>query len=314
MSNYKAYTHIERLSSDSCEGILNGHCIVQAKVDSTNACVWHDDSCPEQYRLRCGSRKREVTPNDDNAGFAMWVDESDDDEVNCLREFCHDYPHLIVYGEWMGATKFLGQIKDYTPNAKGKMFIFDVFDTNTNRYLADDVWRPLLAEYGLENYFVPILAELDNPTEEQLMEVAQNNKFLLDNANHAGEGIVIKNYDFINKYGHFVMAKIVLDEYKQAKKISKKTVLSPGEIEKTIVDTYITDAELGKSVAKTVVVCNIDEFDTKNPKCVGMFVNDVWNTLTDECGNWCKRYKNPIVDFAKLKGICQQKARTYIGL
>lgn len=155
---------------------------------------------------------------------------------------------------------------------------------------------------------------LDHPTMDDIAEVAKNNKFLLDNASHPGEGVVCKVANWVNKYGRQMYGKLVLDEYQQSKKTSKKVSLNPGEIEQMIVDTYITDAELGKSVAKTVVACNIDEFDTKNPKCVGMFVNDVWNTLTDECGNWVKRFRAPIVDFAKLKGICQNKARKYIGL
>ena len=74
MSKFSAYTHIERLSSDSCEGILNGHCIVQAKVDSTNACVWHDDTCPEQYRLRCGSRKRGTGAECENSQYLFHLD------------------------------------------------------------------------------------------------------------------------------------------------------------------------------------------------------------------------------------------------
>lgn len=313
MANFHSYLHVERLTSSDCEGLLdNDNVVVTAKVDATNACVWHDDSCSEQYRLRCGSRKREINPNKDNAGFAEWVDESDDDEVCALRELCHDYPHFIVYGEWM--AKFVGQIKDYNQDAKYHMYIFDVFDTEKGYYLPDIKWRQILARYGLEPWFVEVLAVLDHPTMDDIAEVAKNNKFLLDNASHPGEGVVCKVANWVNKYGRQMYGKLVLDEYQQSKKTSKKVSLNPGEIEQMIVDTYITDAELGKSVAKTVVACNMDEFDTKNPKCVGMFVNDVWNTLTDECGNWCKKFKMPVVDFGKLKGICQQKARNYIGL
>lgn len=308
MNKFSAYTHIERLDSSDCDGILNGRCYIQSKVDATNSCVWFENGA-----IHTGSRKREVTPEKDNAGFAVWIME-DAPEQNAIRELCKDNPNWIVYGEFMGIGKFLGQIKDYNIDAKNHMYIFDIYSRSLGKYLHEDVWRPVLIQYGLEKWTVPTLAVIDNPTMEQIVEIAINNKFLLDNANHAGEGVVIKNYDFVNLYGRFCYGKFVLDEYQQNKKTSKKVSLNPGEIEQMIVDTYITDAELGKSVAKTIVACNIDEFDTKNPKCVGMFVNDVWNTLTDECGNWCKRYKNPIVDFGKLKGICQTKARKYIGL
>ena len=310
MTNFKSYTHVERLSSQDCAGILDNDVVnVTAKVDATNACVWYD---PEQNRLRTGSRKREINLNKDNAGFAEWIENSEDNEVYFLLKACSDHPQWIVYGEWM--AKFVGQIKDYNQEAKYHMYIFDVYDREKGYYLSDQEWRTELAGYGLGPWFVELLATLDHPTMDEIAEIAKNNKFLLDNANHPGEGVVVKAPGWLNQYGHQVYGKLVLDEYQQDKKTSKKVSLNPGEIEQMIVDTYITDAELGKSVAKTVVACNIDEFDTKNPKCVGMFVNDVWNTLTDECGNWCKKFKMPVVDFGKLKGICQQKARNYIGL
>lgn len=310
MTNFKSYTHVERLSSQDCAGILDNDVVnVTAKVDATNACVWYD---PEQNRLRTGSRKREINLNKDNAGFAEWIENSEDNEVYFLLKACSDHPQWIVYGEWM--AKFVGQIKDYNQEAKYHMYIFDVYDREKGYYLSDQEWRTELAGYGLGPWFVELLATLDHPTMDEIAEIAKNNKFLLDNANHPGEGVVVKAPGWLNQYGHQVYGKLVLDEYQQDKKTSKKVSLNPGEIEQMIVDTYITDAELGKSVAKTVVACNIEEFDTKNPKCVGMFVNDVWNTLTDECGNWCKKFKMPVVDFGKLKGICQQKARNYIGL
>ena len=310
MANFHSYLHVERLTSSDCEGLLdNDNVVVTAKVDATNACVWYD---PEQNRLRTGSRKREINLNKDNAGFAEWIENSEDNEVYFLLEVCRDYPQWIVYGEWM--AKFVGQIKDYNQDAKYHMYIFDVYDRDKGYYLPDVEWREILAGYGLEPWFVEVLAVLDHPTMDDIAEVAKNNKFLLDNASHPGEGVVRKVANWVNKYGHQMYGKFVLDEYQQNKKTSKKVSLNPGEIEQMIVDTYITDAELGKSVAKTVVTCNAEEFDVKNPKHVGMYVNLCWNDLCQECGNWCKRYKNPIVDFSKLKGLCQEKARKYVGL
>lgn len=310
--NYKSYTHVERLSSVDCEGILNNDIVnVTSKIDATNACVWHDDSDSAQYRLRCGSRKREINPNKDNAGFAEWIDESDDDEVCALRELCHDYPHWIIYGEWM--SKFVGQIKDYNQEAKYHMYIFDVYDREKGYYLPDQEWRPVLAKYGLAPWFVELLATLDHPTIDDIAEIARNNKFLLDNANHPGEGVVIKAPGWVNQFGHQVYGKLVLDEYTQEKK-KNKTARLPGDMEQEIVDTYVTDSELSKTYAKIALACSVDTLDVKNGKHVGMFVSTVFHDLLEECPNWCKKMKNPVVDFAALKGFAQTKARKYIGL
>lgn len=306
---FKAYQHIERYDSESCEGLLyNDGIIIQSKVDSTNGSVWFDE------HVRAGSRNREVTPEKDNAGFASWIYNSVADEPMCLRACVKSNPTFRIYGEYMGQNKFLGQIKDYNQYAKRHFYIFDVFDDKTQEYLHPDVWQPILASFGLEPWFVKTLAVVDRPNVDTLAEIAQNNKFLLDNANHAGEGIVIKCYNWRNKYGRQQFGKLVLDEYKQAKKVSKKTVLSPGEIEMTIVDTYCTDAEFAKSVEKVVVACGAEEFDNKNPKQVGRYINLCWSDLCENCCDWCKKFHTPIVDFSRLKGMCQAKARKYIGL
>lgn len=312
---FKSYQHVERITSDACEGILeNDNCVITAKIDGTNACVWLDTSENPDWAYLCtGSRKREINPNDDNAGFAEWVQESDDDEVCCLRELCHDHPDWIIYGEWLGAFKFIGNIKDYNQEAKRAFWIFDVYDRERGCYLPDDEWRPVLAEGGLEQWFVKILATLDHPTYDDLLEIAKNNKFLLDNANHAGEGIVVKVPGWRNKYGHQVYGKLVLDEYAQEKK-KNKSVRLPGDTEREIVDTYMTNAELSKTYAKIALACSVDTLDIKNGKHVGMFVSTVYRDLLEECPNWCKKMKNPVVDFAALKGLAQTKARKYIGL
>lgn len=309
---YKAYTHVERLSSQDCAGILDNDVVnITAKVDATNACVWHDDNDPAQYRLRCGSRKREINPNKDNAGFAEWVDESDDDEVCALRELCHDYPHWIIYGEWM--AKFVGQIKDYNQEAKYHMYIFDVYDRDKGYYLPDQEWRPALAKYGLEPWFVELLATLDHPTMDDIAEIAKNNKFLLDNANHPGEGVVVKAPGWLNQYGHQVYGKLVLDEYQQEKK-KNKTVRVPGNIEQEIIDLYITDAELAKTYHKIATANNVEILDVKNGKHVGMFISTMWHDLLQEAPNFVKKFRNPTIDFAALNGLCNIKSRQYLGL
>ena len=208
---YKSYQHVERIDSPACEGLLNNpRVFVEAKVDATNACVWY-----EHREYHAGSRKREVSLEDDNAGFAQWFFNSEDEEACGLRTCLLDHPDFYIYGEWM--AKFVGQIKDYNQEAKYHFYIFDVYDAAKGEYLASDVWRPILAQYDLEPWFVEILAVLDYPTKEQIAEIAQNNKFLLDSADHPGEGVVLKCYEWRNQFGRQQWGKLVLDEYKQEK-------------------------------------------------------------------------------------------------
>ena len=37
---YKSYQHIEKLGRDEVEGILNGKCYIQPKIDGTNSVLY----------------------------------------------------------------------------------------------------------------------------------------------------------------------------------------------------------------------------------------------------------------------------------
>lgn len=311
MTQYKSYTHLERYDKSDCEGILEGPCAVTAKVDATNAVVYFNDG-----RICAGSRKRALSENSDNGGFYNWVVNSNDEEAIRLRAFVMEYPQYMVYGEWMGSSKFLGAIKDYNPDALGHMYIFDVYDAENECYLKETHWRNLLESWELDPWFVELFGVYHNLTEEKIAEIAQNNKFLLDNANHPGEGVCIKRQDnWVNPWGHTVYGKFVLDEYKQVQKAPKKKKARTNDnVEELIVDKYVTDAEISKSIAKVCTIMNIAEYDNKNPQCNGRLITMCWNDLLEECKNWAKEFKNPNVNFAKLKGLCDCKVKKYIKL
>ena len=64
--------------------------VITEKLDGTNACVIIEDG----YVVGCQSRKRMITPEDDNYGFAKWVQENACD-LTSLGDGYH-------YGEWAG--------------------------------------------------------------------------------------------------------------------------------------------------------------------------------------------------------------------
>lgn len=81
---------------------LNREVIVTEKIDGTNAQIFIDDSVqgihypasPEGFKLHAGSRTKWITPQDDNFGFAGWV-ERNKDELMQLGPGHH-------FGEWWG--------------------------------------------------------------------------------------------------------------------------------------------------------------------------------------------------------------------
>lgn len=66
--------------------------VVTEKIDGTNAAV----IVTEDGRVAAQSRKRLITPESDNAGFARWVQDNSDALVELLGPGYH-------YGEWWGS-------------------------------------------------------------------------------------------------------------------------------------------------------------------------------------------------------------------
>lgn len=306
MSDYKRYTHVERLDAEECEGLLdNDEVVVTAKVDGSNGCVWWDEVAG---KMACGGRNFELSAEQDNAYFYVWC-ASAGEEQDRLRQFCEQHPTLIVYGEWMGRERFTGAFKGYDRAAKGSLLIFDVFDTVADAYLPDAEWRSLLAQEGLEPWFVKVLARLDHPSLDDVAAVAKANDYLLEGTGLVGEGVVCKVDGWRNKFGRQVYGKLVLSEFKSQKK--------PGtveyDMEQEIVDLFMTNAELEKTVAKICLRCSSEEFDPASRKMLGMLESMCWHDLLEECPNWVKKLKNPKVDFARLAGLCAARAREHVG-
>lgn len=310
MSGYKSYTHVERLESPECEGLLqNDFIAVTAKVDGSNACVYWDSALEQ---VGAGSRKRPLSMEKDNANFYAWI-RSGQEEAVALRRFIVDHPELIVYGEWLGDSKFVGSIKTYDSNALGHMYIFDVFDTEKMEYMWEIDWRALLSLYGLSPWFVELLAVFGHPSYDDIVKVAEENKFLLSNAENKGEGVVCKARNWKNKYGHTCYGKIVLDEFHEHKSKGKyKANIQSDNLEKDIVEYFITDSELAKAKEKTTIHFN-EEFKIEG-KFMGFFLNIVFNDLIEEMPYILKKYQMPTINFRILKAEAHNKARRYLGL
>lgn len=307
MAQYKKFTHVERLGKEETEGILNGTCFFSPKLDGTNALAWCQNG-----EVHAGSRTREITIEKDNAGFCRWL-HSEDEEAVALREMLKTNVHLIVYGEF-GVGR-VANMKDYDEQAKDKLWIFDMFDTIQQEYVHPRIVRQVCEGCGLTNWHVPYV-QYENPSMEDVINFAERNHFLRTHAETPGEGVVIRNPDFRNKWGNYVIAKVVRDEFLQSKskpkdKLSSKRVGS----EQEIINHYVTDAELAKAKAKITLALGLDEFDKKNGKCVGMYLNLVFNdAVLAEITDICKRWKRPVINFQELNNLCSIKAREYIGL
>lgn len=111
MSNFifEKFPSIKRLKRD---------CVITEKLDGTNAQINFDANGD----ILCGSRNRQITPEDDNYGFAGWAYENKNKLFSVLGEGRH-------FGEWWGR----GIQRGYGMDKK----IFSLF--NSGRWKEEDL-------------------------------------------------------------------------------------------------------------------------------------------------------------------------------
>lgn len=313
MPAYTKYSHVRRLGTAGTEGYLKGHVIVTPKVDGANCTFFFDD---ETGTVCAGGRKAVIEDRKDGSWLGEWFDKNDV-EAPLIKRFIQAHPDYIVYGEWMGGQakdKFQGAIKDYDSEYLRTVRIFDVFDTTTDSYIEDHVWRYMIAceTPELSEFCVPILAEFDDPTEEQLWEVAEENTYMLEEAGHAGEGIVLRNPYFRDEYGNYHIVKMVLSDWRQRANKQQRDKIAE-DVEAAIVHEYISDAEMAKTIQKACAKFGDDEFDATSRKHMGFFESVIFKDLLEEnIMDMMKRFKKPTIDFGRLSGLATKRGKEYL--
>lgn len=164
-----------------------------------------------------------------------------------------------------------------------------------------DEYVPLLEEFGIE--YISCIATLSNPTEQTVLSYADKSNFLQANEADAGEGIVIKRYDFTNKYGRTSWAKVVRAEFSANK---KSGVVKMNDIEASVVEQYVTVPFIEKEISKVLEAVGGEW----NNKYIGRCLGTVWHEFVNE-NMWdiVKKYKNPTVHFSLLYTLVTDKTK-----
>jgi len=283
------YQHVERFGTAEVEGIEVGTCYVFPKLDGTNASVWWEDG------IAAGSRNRQLALDNDNAGFmnAMVADKT-------IVSFMNNARNLVLYGEWLVPHT----LKTYNDDAWRKFYIFDVYDHRLDRLLRYDEYSEALVMAGL-NVIAPI-AIIKNGNIDYFTECLSKAHYLVKDGEGAGEGIVIKNYDYQNKYGRQTWAKIVGNEFKAKHHLEMGAPLIGCEIvEEKIVSKFVTQAMVDKVVAK-IELTN----DGWHSKCIPQLINTVfYDLIKEESWEFVKAFKNPTINYKTLSHYCTAKVK-----
>lgn len=276
------YQHIEKLGTAETRDIEYGECFVFPKIDGTNSSVWLEDGV-----IHCGSRNRELSLENDNAGFMAWA-------INQKR--IHGYllsnPTHILYGEWLVPHS----LKTYRENAWRDFYVFDVYDLKEDIYVSFKAYEGALKSFGIN--YIPPIAIVNNATYAKFIEFLDKNVFLIQDGKGVGEGIVIKRYGYKNKFGRTVWAKVVTSEFKErhAKEMGAPVVECKKIIEQEIAESFVTLAIIEKEYSK---ICLEKEW---NSKLIPMLLNVVYySVIKEEIWEILKSIKQKVIDFDRLK-------------
>jgi len=285
------YQHIEKYGTDEVDGIDLGEVYVFPKIDGTNGNIWLN----EDGSIACGSRNRELSLEDDNAGFMAAA--LADHWLCALVRRC---PTWRIFGEWLVPHS----LKTYRADAWRKFYVFDVHGGES--YIPYEAYQPILDEFQVS--YIPPIAIIKNPSYAQLINCVNSNVFLIEDGKGVGEGVVLKNYAFRNKYGRQTWAKIVTSEFKEkhSKEMGAPCFNGPDLIEEKIVEKYCN---------QTLVEKVFENIKTARGGWENKYIPQLLNTVfydlvREETWNFVKEYKNPRINFATLNKLCFDKTKT----
>lgn len=282
MTEFVKYQSVERLGTTEVDGIMEGECYIFPKIDGTNATVWRD----LDGNICAGSRNRALTLDADNAGFFSWASQD-----TSISNFFILHPRKRLFGEWLVPHS----LKTYRDDAWRKFYVFDVFDDETGRYVHYEDYRVWLDAFNIQ--YIPPIFKVERPTEERIYSALEMNDFLVRDGEGKGEGVVVKNYGFQNRFGRTVWAKVVTSEFKakHTKALGVREVKEKARIEDSIAAEFVTHALVEKTFAKI-------SQDGWTSKKIPQLLNTVYYDIVNE-DMWeiVKKYKTPSIDFKALQ-------------
>jgi hypothetical protein len=289
---FKKYQHIERIGTSEVQNIELGECYVFPKLDGTNASVWINNG-----EIQAGSRNRKLSLDNDNAGFYAWVIQQEN-----IKNYLLENPTHRIFGEWLVPHS----LNTYRPNAWRQFYAFDVCtDKNKEEILHDgdddlkhlhyNVYKPLLERFNIN--YIPPISIIRNGSYDQFINQLIKNVFLIEDGKGCGEGVVLKNYEFKNKYNRQTWAKIVTSEFKEkhAKTMGASEINGKKLIEEEIAINYVTESLVNKEFSKISI-------EGWSSKMIPRLLNTVYySVVKEDCWEFIKENKNPTIDFKRLQ-------------
>lgn len=295
MPEFDKYMHVENIHSDEVEGILNGKCYIFPKLNGMNEQIWVG---MDGTTLKVGTRNKEADNDKDSRGLIGYISSD-----NFLL-FFYNYPNLRLYGEWL-----VHHTIHYKQEAYNHFYVFDVLENTSKRYMAYENYKDLLEKFDIK--YIPVIDVIEKPSMSDLETICKTKTdFLMPKKGDAGEGIVIKDYDFTNKYGRTCWGKLKNEDTMQVGRIKNKTSLKAECVEDWVVNLFCTEELVNKTHVK---ITNESQYGWK-PELIPKLLGIVWHDfVVENIWDILKKTKNATIDFELLRRLVTQKVKTTLS-
>lgn len=284
---FRKYEKIYRLSKEEVDGILIGTVNVTEKLDGANLSIWLGDN----GEIRVGSRNNDLTANGNEFNGAVAYCNSHPG----IRKFLEAIPGYRLYGEWL-----VRHTLSYDETAYKKFYLFDVY-SEEHGFLEQESVQVYGKQFGIET--VPYLGEFTNPTLQELTALVEKHPSVFGKVR---EGIVIRNPNFVNKFGDKVNAKLVSEGFMEDNGVvfGGNNKYSEAYWEQYISNKYIDVARVEKIMNKIQPEVN-KRLDMEHiPRIINTVYHDM---ITEEAWEIAQKVKK--IDYDILKRICSKKIK-----
>ncbi|EOO20007.1 RNA ligase family protein [Bacillus cereus] len=236
----KKYMDVVRLGHRSTVGVLNegDKIVIQEKIDGANASFTGGEG-----NTRCFSRNKELDEENTLGGFYQFANSLNDDEL---------IPGYLYFGEWLNPHKVRYE------NYEKQFFLFDIYDLNREQYLPFSFVKGEASRLNLN--LVPVFYEgvyqgFDHL--KQFVGITNLGGKLCEVT--TGEGIVVKNVSYLDRFGKQQFVKLVTDSFREVQRQKAPKDPSKKTEEQVFVDTCMTKARVEKLIHKLVDEGILDE-------------------------------------------------------
>lgn len=230
MSEMKKYMDIVRLGHKTTLGVLNeGDFItVTEKLDGANASFKVENGI-----IKAFSRNTELNCENNLRGFYEWTQTLNPELL---------LNGVIYFGEWLVKHKI-----QYPAEKMNQFYLFDIYNTYTCEYVSFSMVKDESKRLGLN--LIPLFYEGKYQSFDHLMSFVGKTNL----GGEQGEGVVVKNVNYKDKYGKQIFVKLVTDEFREIQKQkAPKDPNKPATVEQQFVNECVTKARVEKLLYKLV--------------------------------------------------------------